>query len=255
MQRFRESGKIYYMPVWTVAELNKLLNGVYAKSRSVQDVRELYRQWGGCVRCVLEYLEKPKQESEKLLEDDVNASSADDLLAACTGYNNDKVIAFPVPFEINILFHVLLWAFCFTVPTKIFQAQATCMTTFLHCKCFLPMYCCMRRCCSERTQCLQVSDRIVHHVPTDDMEFLKEVVLASKHVASRVYRKLASETTHNHVWFLRQSAGDERCMTMRGDLFEEYVVETQSQGGSVKYPCKANSNDFHTPGGPSMNLS
>ena len=82
--------------MWTVSELNKLHDAVYKKDRAIQDVIDLYRQWGGCVRWVLE---KPKKESEKLLEDDVNASSADDLLAACTGYNNDKVIAPPVPLK------------------------------------------------------------------------------------------------------------------------------------------------------------
>ena len=79
------------MPVWTVAELNKLLNAVYAKSRTVQDVRELYRHWGGCACWVLE---KPKKESEKLLEDSVNASTADNLLVACKGYSDDKVNRF-----------------------------------------------------------------------------------------------------------------------------------------------------------------
>ena len=69
---------------------------------------------------------------------------------------------------------------------------------------------------------------IVHHVPTDDMEFLKEVALASRHVASKVYRKLANDITHNHIWFLRQSAGDTRCSTVRGYIFEEHVVESQS---------------------------
>ena len=61
MQKFRNSGKIYYMPVWTIAELQKLLNAVYAKSRTVQDVAELYSQWDGCVRWVLD---KPKKDSE-----------------------------------------------------------------------------------------------------------------------------------------------------------------------------------------------
>ena len=91
MQDFRKSGKIYYMPVWTIPELNKLLNAVYRNSRDIKDVEELYRQWGGCVRWVLE---KPRKESEKLLEDSVKASTADNLLAACKGYNNDKVSSF-----------------------------------------------------------------------------------------------------------------------------------------------------------------
>ena len=83
----------------------------------------------------------------------------------------------------------------------------------------------MQGCCSENVLCLQVSNRIVHYVPTDDLELLKEVVLASRHVASKVYKKLANETTHNHIWFLRQSAGDRRCSNMRGYIFEEHVVE------------------------------
>ena len=114
--------------------------------------------------------------------------------------------------------------------------------------------CQIQRCCSENFQCLQVSNRIVHHVQTDDMELLKEVVLASRHVTSRVYKQLDNNTAHNHIWFLQQTAGDRRCASMRGNLFEEFVVETQSQGGKIKYPCKAHSSDPKTPGRRPLNL-
>ena len=117
MQKFRESAKIYYMPVWTLAELTKLHNAVYAKSRSVQDVRELYRQWGGCVRWVLE---KPKKESENLLEDSVNASTADNLLAACKGWDDDNVASsFHLNFDINpyIPLHLLFYSLSRGVPS------------------------------------------------------------------------------------------------------------------------------------------
>lgn len=103
MQTFRKSAKIYYMPLWTVSD------AVFAKSRKPQDVREIYEQWGGCVCWVLE---KPKEESEELLEDSLNAIPADKLWAACQVYNDDEVNSFSCSFRLqHPSFYVLLWAF------------------------------------------------------------------------------------------------------------------------------------------------
>ena len=132
--------------------------------------------------------------------------------------------------------------------------QPLCMTVFLHWSHFFLCIDACRDAAFQKLQLLQVSNRIVHHVPTNDMTLLKEVVLASRYVASMVYKRLARMTTHNHIFFLRQSAGERKCSSMRSNLFEEYVIQHQAQGGDIKYDCKANSNDCHTPGGVSTSL-
>ena len=109
------------MPVWTASELNTLFRAVYAKSRDVKDVEELYQQWGGCVRWVLD---KPKAESERLLLDAVNATTADSLLAAAKGYNDDSVSSSSCPHLLQPPEQCISWgreALCFTISEVDFR--------------------------------------------------------------------------------------------------------------------------------------
>lgn len=81
---------------------------------------------------------------------------------------------------------------------------------------------------------------------------MQTVTLASSHVASKVYQKLKKASVHNIVWFLQHSAANKNCSTMRGILFEEYVVDHQAHGGEIGYVCKSHSMDkrvkgSHTP--------
>lgn len=95
---------------------------------------------------------------------------------------------------------------------------------------------------------LQISNRIVHHIPKKDLAGVEAVTLASSHVTSMVYHKLKKASKHNVVWFLQHSAGSKNCSTMRGILFEEYVVDHQSEGGDVRYECKSHSMDKQAKG-------
>ena len=95
---------------------------------------------------------------------------------------------------------------------------------------------------------LQISNNIIHHIPSKELDSVQIVTLASSHVASKVYEKLSQASVHNIVWFLQNSAGSETCSTMRGVLFEEYVVDHQSKGDDVSYRCKSHSMDKRVKG-------
>ena len=122
MQAYRKSAKIYYMPVWTMSELETLFKAKYEGSRDGKDVWEMYRHWGGCVRWVLE---KPREDSERLLFDSVEASNADKLMAACIGSNDDAASSSPVSsFLFNIVgsCYVPLWV---VRPSTLRAAEAS----------------------------------------------------------------------------------------------------------------------------------
>ena len=63
-----------------------------------------------------------------------------------------------------------------------------------------------------------------------------------------MYQKLKEASVHNIDWFLRHSAANQNCSTVRGILFEEYVVDHQSQGSDVSYECKSHSMDKRVKG-------
>ena len=77
---------------------------------------------------------------------------------------------------------------------------------------------------------------------------MQTVTLASSHVASELYQQLKGAGVHNIAWFLQQCAGNKTCSTVRGILFEKYVVDHQSQGCDVSYQCKSHSMDERVKG-------
>ena len=89
---------------------------------------------------------------------------------------------------------------------------------------------------------------IVCHIPNQHLDGVEAVTLASSHVASVVYRKLKEALVHNVVWFLQNSAASKNYSTIRGILFEEYVIDHQSEGGAVRYECKSHSMDKQAKG-------
>ena len=88
IQAYVKSAKDYYMPLWEADEISKLWNANYRKKRIRRQVRELFSQWGGCVRWILE---KPYEDSKNKLQEAVDGSTGENLLAACRGENDDKV--------------------------------------------------------------------------------------------------------------------------------------------------------------------
>lgn len=88
VQEYIKSAKDYYMPLWKGVEISKVWNASYRDSRDQDEVRELFDQWGGCVRWVLE---KPFEDSKDKLQKAVDSSTGENLLAACRGENDDKV--------------------------------------------------------------------------------------------------------------------------------------------------------------------
>lgn len=79
------------MPLWEPNEISKLWNASYRNSRNKDHVRELFSQWGGCVRWILE---KPYEDSKDKLQEAVDSSTGENLLAACRSENDDKVNLF-----------------------------------------------------------------------------------------------------------------------------------------------------------------
>ena len=88
VQEYIKSFKDYYMPLWEPAEISKLWNTSYRYMRTERHVKELFNQWGGCVRWILE---KPFEDSKNLLQKAVDSSTGESLLAACRGENGDSV--------------------------------------------------------------------------------------------------------------------------------------------------------------------
>lgn len=91
VQEYIKSAKDYYMPVWTPAEISNLWNASYRNIRTVDNVKELFRQWGGCVRWILE---KPFEDSKDQLQKAVDSSTGENLLAACRGENDENVSSY-----------------------------------------------------------------------------------------------------------------------------------------------------------------
>ena len=77
---------------------------------------------------------------------------------------------------------------------------------------------------------LQISNRIVHHVPTDDLTGCKDVRLASHYVAHLVFQKLARNSMNDVVSFLTGTLGDYHCSTIRGQLLESYTIHHLAAG-------------------------
>ena len=77
---------------------------------------------------------------------------------------------------------------------------------------------------------------------------METIALASSSVASKVYQKLKIASVHNIVWFLEHSAANENCSTVRGNLFEESVVDLHSQGCKVSCEYKSHSMDKQVEG-------
>lgn len=88
VQVYVKSAKDFYMPLWEPNEISKLWNASYRNSRHKDHVRELFSQWGGCVRWILE---KPYEDSKNKLQEAVDSSTGENLLAACRSENDDKV--------------------------------------------------------------------------------------------------------------------------------------------------------------------
>ena len=91
IQAYVKSAKDYYMPLWEPAEISKLWNASYKKRRHRGHVRELFSQWGGCVRWILE---KPYEDSKNKLQEAVDSSTGENLIAACSSENDDRVDCF-----------------------------------------------------------------------------------------------------------------------------------------------------------------
>ena len=83
---------------------------------------------------------------------------------------------------------------------------------------------------------------------------MQTVTFASSHVASEVYQQLKKASVHNIVWFLQNSAANMSCSTVRGILFEEYVIDHQAQGGEIGYECNSHSMDKQVEGSHSPPL-
>lgn len=79
------------MPLWEPAEISKLWDASYKYIRPKSKVLTLLSEWGGCVRWILE---KPFEDSRDKLQRDVDSSTAENLLAACRGENDDNVRSF-----------------------------------------------------------------------------------------------------------------------------------------------------------------
>ena len=86
---------------------------------------------------------------------------------------------------------------------------------------------------------MQVSSKIVHHIPTADLTDIEEVRLATPYVSNLVYQKLKRRRVDEVATFLESTRGDHACSAMRGQLFESYVMYRQSEGGEVKYAVKS----------------
>ena len=85
---------------------------------------------------------------------------------------------------------------------------------------------------------MQVSNRIVHHIPTADLTDVEEVRLASPYVSDLVCQKLQRRKVDQIATFLESTRGDHACSVMRGQLFESYVMYRQSEGGQREYAVK-----------------
>ena len=76
------------MPLWEPAEISKLWGASYRKKRIRHQVRELFSQWGGCVRWILE---KPYEDSKNKVQEAIDCSTGESLLKACRSGIDDKV--------------------------------------------------------------------------------------------------------------------------------------------------------------------
>ncbi len=85
---------------------------------------------------------------------------------------------------------------------------------------------------------VQVSNRIVHHIPTADLAKVEEVRLATSYVSNLVCDKLKRRKVDQVATFLESTKGSHACSVMQGQLFESYVMYRQSEGGEDEYAVK-----------------
>ncbi len=100
---------------------------------------------------------------------------------------------------------------------------------------------------------MQVSNWIVHHIPTADLAGVKEVRLATSYVGNLVCRKLQRGKVDQVAALLESTRGNHAGRVMRGQLFESYVMHRQSEGGEDEYAVKP-PQGFSAPAGDSCAL-
>lgn len=80
---------------------------------------------------------------------------------------------------------------------------------------------------------MQVSNSIVHLIPTADLTDVKEVRLATSFVSNLVCQKLMRRKKNQIETFLESTRGKDACSAVRGQLFESYAINRQSESGNV----------------------
>ena len=85
---------------------------------------------------------------------------------------------------------------------------------------------------------VQVSSKVVHHVPTDDWTEVEEVPPAISYVSSLVCQQLMQGKVDQGATFLESTQGDHACSAMLGQLFEKDDRYRQSGGVEREHAVK-----------------